>query len=101
MAWMIETFDKPGSVDLRLKLRSQHLAYLDAHQHLLMACGAKLDDTGQVASGGLYILDVDTREEAQKFIEDDPFYKGDLFADVTVTLWRKAYFNGRNTLDEG
>lgn len=97
---MVETFDKPGCADLRLRLRPQHLDYLESHKHLLLACGAKLDDEGQGASGGLYLLDVASREAATAFIEADPFHQGQLFQRVTVTRWRKAFLDGRNTLNE-
>lgn len=100
MPWMIETYDKEGCADLRSRLRPAHLDYLEAHKNLLLACGAKLDDAGETASGGLYLLDVESRQEAQAFIEGDPFHKGHLFEKVTVLRWRKAYLDGRNTLNE-
>ncbi|MBB96415.1 MAG: hypothetical protein CML68_17695 [Rhodobacteraceae bacterium] len=100
MPWMVETYDKPGCADLRIQLRPAHLDYLEANKHLLLACGAKLDDDGDLASGGLYVLDVDTRAKAEAFIKADPFHQGDLFERVFVTRWRKAYLDGRNTLNE-
>lgn len=98
MPFMIETFDKPNHHDQRLQLRDEHLAYLDAKMHLLIACGAKLNDTGDHASGGLYLVAMEDRDSAKAFIEDDPFYKGDLFARVELARWRQAYLDGKNTL---
>ncbi len=100
MPWMVETFDRPDSTELRSRLRPKHLEYLEANKSLLLACGAKLDDAGDAASGGLYLLDVDTREHARSFIENDPFFQGDLFERVAITRWRKAYLDGRNMLNE-
>lgn len=100
MPYMIETYDKPGSGALRLELRPAHLDYLEANRHLLLACGAKLDDEGGAASGGLYLVALETRAEAEAFIEADPFHRGGLFERVFVTRWRKAYLDGRNTLNE-
>ena len=48
--------------------------------------------------GGLYVVDLDTREAAQAFIESDPFYQADLFAQVRITRWRKAYVAGQCSL---
>ncbi|WP_353176421.1 MULTISPECIES: YciI family protein [unclassified Salinisphaera] len=98
MPYMIETFDKPNHHDLRLAVRDEHLVYLDANMHLLIACGAKLDDAGDHASGGLYLVALETRDEARAFIEADPFYKAELFERVEITRWRQAYLDGRNTL---
>lgn len=100
MAWMIETYDRPGTGALRLQLRPAHLDYLETHRARLLACGAKLEDGSEAASGGLYLLDVASRAEAEAFIRADPFHQGDLFERVVVTRWRKAYLDGRNTLQE-
>lgn len=98
MAFMIETFDKPGHADLRAKTRDEHLAFLDRHKALLLACGAKLNDDGSGAGGGLYVVDLETREEAEKFIQADPFSTVELFERVNITRWRKAYVDGRSYL---
>jgi uncharacterized protein YciI len=91
MPYIIETWDRPDTLDLRRQVRPEHLEYLERNKHLLLACGAKLTDEGSDAGGGLYVLDVETREEAQAFIAADPFHKAGLFDRVAVARWRKAY----------
>ena len=98
MPYMIETFDKADSHDLRLAIRPAHLDYLDAHVDLLLACGAKLSDDGAQANGGLYLVDLEDRAAAQRFIENDPFFQAELFERVAITRWRQAYLDKRNTL---
>jgi uncharacterized protein YciI len=41
----------------------------------------------------VYILDVEDRAAAEEFIANDPFCEAGLFESVTITRWRKAYFN--------
>ncbi len=94
MPYIIETFDKPDHQEVRQQHRAAHLEFLDANKGLLLACGAKLQDDGKDAGGGLYIVDLDTREAAQQFIDADPFSQADLFDRVTITRWRKAYVDG-------
>ncbi|NYT37783.1 YciI family protein [Allopusillimonas soli] len=98
MPYLIETFDKPDSRELRLAVRDKHLQFLETNKKLLLACGAKLDDEGVDASGGIYILDVDSRAEAEDFINADPFTEAQLFQRIDITRWRKAYFDGENCL---
>ena len=93
MPYLIETFDKPGAGGVRQAARDEHLAFLAQEARLLLACGAKLSEDG-VATGGFYIVDLDTREAAQDFIARDPFSRVDLFSEVRITRWRKAYLNG-------
>ncbi len=98
MPYMIEAWDKPGQAEIRQNIRPTHLAYLAQNQKLLLACGAKLTDDGNTATGSFYIVDVDTREEAQRFIEGDPFSAAGLFDRVVVTRWRKTFLDGRSYL---
>jgi uncharacterized protein len=71
-----------------------HLAFLAQNDTLLLACGAKLNDDGSSAGGGIYIVDVETREEAERFIAQDPFTHVGLFENVKIVRWRKAYVDG-------
>ena len=54
----------------------------------------QLQDDGADAGGGLYLVDLDTREAAQQFIDADPFAQAGLFERVAITRWRKAYVDG-------
>ena len=94
MPYIIETFDKPDHQQVRKAVRAAHLTFLEQHKDLLLACGAKLADDGTDLGGGLYVVALDTREEAQRFIEADPFHAAGLFERVTLTRWRKAYVAG-------
>jgi uncharacterized protein YciI len=93
MPFIIETWDKPGSQALRQSTRSDHLDFLDANAARLLACGAKLHDDGSDAGGGLYIVDVGSRDEAQAFIDSDPFTQAGLFERISITNWRKAFLD--------
>ncbi|MDF3838721.1 YciI family protein [Cupriavidus basilensis] len=94
MPFLIETWDKPQHQQVRQATRARHLDFLDQHKALLLACGAKLNDDGSDAGGGVYIVDVETRDAAQQFIDADPFAAAGLFAEVRITRWRKAYLAG-------
>lgn len=94
MPYFIETFDKDNHGEVRAKNRPDHLEYLRAQAKLLLACGAKMDDEGAQAIGSVYLVDVDTRAEAEAFLAGDPFSKVDLFESVRMTRWRKAVLNG-------
>ncbi len=98
MPFHIETFDKPGHAQMRQDLRAEHLAYLNEHVGLLLACGGKLDDAGASAGGGVYIVDVEERAAAQAFIEADPYHRHGLFGEVRITRWRKAFLGGKSFL---
>ncbi len=98
MPYAIQTKDKPDHGYLRAELRDAHLAFLEANKGKLLAAGGLIGDDGTGGLGGILIVDTDDRAEAEAFIAGDPFTKAGLFESVTVTRWRKAYFNFENCL---
>ena len=93
MPYVIQTLDKEGHAHVRAEWRPEHLEYLDKHKDKLLAAGAIIDDDGTGGHGGVIIVDTDDRQEAEDFIANDPFSRAGLFESVTVTRWRKAFFN--------
>jgi uncharacterized protein YciI len=96
--YLIETYDKPDHQSLRQRVRPVHLQYLEMSKDKLLACGAKLDDAGDNAGGGIYTLDAESRSDAEAFIAADPFTKAELFRRIEITRWNKAYFDFSNCL---
>jgi len=93
MPYAVITVDKPNTLDLRNRVRGEHLAYLEENRNRLLAAGAKIDDNGEGGYGGVIIVDTEDRAEAEAFIENDPFTKAGLFSGIEVVRWRKAFFN--------
>jgi uncharacterized protein YciI len=93
MPYIIQTKDKANGAAIRAQARPAHLEYLTRHKDKLLAAGALIDDDGTGGHGGVLIVDTDDRAEAERFINEDPFTKAGLFEMITVTRWRKAFFN--------
>lgn len=93
MPYAIQTIDQPDSAALRASVREAHIKYLDAHLDKLLAAGAFLNDDGSGGHGSLIIVDTDDRKVAEELIANDPFNQAGLFQKITVTRWRKGYFN--------
>ncbi len=98
MPFAIQTQDKPDHAHVRAAARPAHVEYLTAHKDKLLAAGALVNDDGEGAHGGLLIVDSEDRAEVERFVAEDPFTKAGLFAKVTVTRWRKAFFNKERLL---
>lgn len=93
MPFIVEATDRPNSAELRERVRPAHIAYLEANLDRLIAAGAKLDDAGVTATGSIYILATDSREEAEAFVAGDPFVTEGVLGDIVATRWRKAIFD--------
>jgi uncharacterized protein len=93
MPYAIITRDKPNHLHLRNETRAPHLEFLTRNKDKLLAAGAMTDDAGEGGYGGIIIVDTESREEAEAFIQNDPFTKAGLFSSIEVVRWRKAFFN--------
>ena len=99
MPFAIITRDKPGSEGVRQTHQAAHKAYLDKHRKVLLAAGAMLDDDAATANGGILLVDVETREAAEEFVQNDPFQAAGLFEEVLITRWRKAFYDRQRLIE--
>ena len=93
MPYMIATYDKPDHEHVRDATRAKHLEYLEANVDRMIAGGGFWNDEGTAVIGGLILVDVDSRAEAEDFIADDPFTAADLFERVELVRWRQSFLD--------
>ena len=90
MHYIITAFDKDNSLDLRMSVRPDHLAY--AKEKGITVLGGPLlsecDDPKP--RGSMIIVEVNSREEAEEFAANDPYNKAGLFEKVTIRHWLGA-----------
>jgi len=79
--------DKPGSLDLRMSVRPDHLKYLESLGTALKAAGPFTNDEGQ-PTGSLVVIEAADRSAAQAMAENDPYAKAGLFAAVEIRPWK-------------
>jgi hypothetical protein len=78
--------DKPGALELRLKTREAHLAYI-RERGLPRLGGPLLDANGDMA-GSLMIIEAEDLAAAEAFSAGDPYAKARLFERVEIRPWR-------------
>ncbi len=91
MQFAILNHDKPGSLDLRMKVRETHLTFLRGLGTRLMTAGPILSDDGQTPIGSLVIVEAEDLAAARQLAADDPYAKAGLFASSTVWPWRLVF----------
>lgn len=78
---------------MRDKGLQAHVDYLHSQKGILVVSGATLSDDGKAFIGSLLIVNVNSRVEAQAFVDGDPFTKAGMFTNVTITRMRKGQWN--------
>jgi uncharacterized protein YciI len=98
LPFVISTFDKPNHKHVRDGLRQRHLEYLEANVKKVIAGGGFFNDDGTLVIGGLLIVDVETRAQAEDFIKNDPFSSGELFERVEIVRWKCSFFDYKRVM---
>jgi hypothetical protein len=93
MLWAITCFDNRDAAMLREQHMQVHRAYLDHQKSILVLGGATLTDSGEQATGSMFIINVPNRVEAKAFSDSDPFTQAGVFSSVTITRMRKSQWN--------
>lgn len=77
--------DRPGTRDVRARVRSSHREYLRAQTEVqVLAAGPTLTDDGAVMNGTFLLVAAPTRQAVDEFLAGDPYRHAGLFRDVMV-----------------
>lgn len=93
MLYIIYQIDKPNCGEIRAAQRQAHFKYLDDHEDILVLGGAMLAEDGSTRIGSVLIINVPSREEAERFSANEPFRKAGLFERVEITRMRRGQWN--------
>lgn len=85
--------EKPELLPDRALHMPEHLAFLAANADRVVASGALRDTPDGVPIGGVWILNIETKAEAESFYKGDPFWKAGLRKSVRVSHWAKAHWS--------
>ncbi|HEX3700101.1 MAG TPA: YciI family protein [Phenylobacterium sp.] len=88
--FVLTCLDKPGSLEVRLAARPDHLAWVKDQP--LKFGGPFLDDAGEMA-GSLMIVETPDLAAAQAFSAADPYTKAGLWGSVDIRRFRVTIDN--------
>jgi uncharacterized protein YciI len=86
---MIYCLDGPGQEQRRLDNHPDHRAYVMEAGGGLVVAGPLLADDGSRSIGGLFLLEAASRDEAQRYIDGDPFRVRGIWETVTIHPFEK------------
>ncbi|WP_334136188.1 YciI family protein [Acinetobacter schindleri] len=97
--FVVSCTDQEGTVEKRLAVRPQHLARLQKlnDEGRLIVAGAmpKEPDNPQAGFyGSTIIVDFDSREALDEWLQEEPFLKEGVYAHIDVKPFNKAFPQG-------
>ncbi|MGB1109023.1 MAG: YciI family protein [Gammaproteobacteria bacterium] len=97
MLYAIIAEDVPGTLEQRLAARPDHVARLKAllDEGRIVLAGphpaVDAEDPGEAGfTGSLIVAEFATREDAQRWADEDPYVKAGVYAQVTVKPFKKV-----------
>ena len=67
-----------------------HFEYLGAHRNRIRLAGGLRESPDAWYCGGLWIMEVESRDEAVRLVEADPYFKLGLRKSYRLLVWGKA-----------
>jgi len=89
--WVAIFEDDPARIGVRSTHDQAHFAYLDRHRDRILIAGGLRPAPGEPHSGGLWVMEVETREEAVRLCENDPYFLQGLRRAYRLCVWGKAF----------
>ena len=89
MLFVFLSIDRPGHQTLRAEHLPQHREYLRMIAERIAFAGPLLPDEGSNVGGSLIVIDFANREEAQAWIDEEPYARAGLYESVSV----RAFLN--------
>ena len=74
MRWIAIFSDTPEMLAIRQQRGDLHLAYLRAHTDEILIAGGCREAAGEPFVGGLWVMEVPSRERAMELVESDPYW---------------------------
>ena len=93
MLWLITCVDNPNTAAIRGTVLQPHRDYLASQKGINVLSGATQNDDGTEAIGSAFVLNVNSRAEAKKFSDVDPFTQNGVFKTIIITRMRKGQWN--------
>ena len=94
MPYIITFVDDPGTDrEKKSSVRPTHIEYVLSNAHRISVSGGMFPDDDDFPNGGVIILDVESRQEAVDYIENDPFFLNGIFTKYTIKRFRKFIFD--------
>ena len=82
--YLVTCLDHENSESLRLENRPAHLDYVLSRADAVGVAGPVTSEDGATMIGTVLLLNVDSHAEAQDFVDNDPYHKAGLFADIRI-----------------
>jgi len=95
MLYAVMFEDDDAKADMRARHMPAHLGFLDDNASAIRAAGPLTDTTGDVAAGGLWLVEAEDPAAVSALVEADPLWPTGLRKAVRILAWRQVFADGK------
>lgn len=88
--WIALFEDNADAARVRQNHARDHFDYLERHRDRILIAGGLRPAPGEWFDGGLWVMEVGSREEAGRLVEADPWFTLGLRKSYRLAVWGKA-----------
>ena len=92
MHFVITAYDGKDRLEKRMEVRGRHLENMTKVNGKVLCAGGLLDEEGKM-KGSVLIMDFDSRESLDDYLEHEPYYTEQVWEKVTVERMNVVIMN--------
>jgi len=85
--------EQPERLPERAEHMADHMAFLAGRGDQVVAAGALRPSSDGVPTGGIWIINAESKVAVEALCQNDPFWKAGLRKSVRVSHWAKAHWS--------
>ena len=89
--YAIVCYDRPDSASLRDAHRAAHMEYLKTNSAKVVFGGPLKNTPDGPSTGAIMVVNCATREEAEAFIQGDPFLRNGVYESLAVRAFKQVF----------
>ena len=91
MIFAILLMDRPGTADLRVKVRPEHRAYLGQQAERMAFAGPLTSEDGQTVVGSLLVMEFPNRATVDEWLSNEPFTQPGVYEKPVTHLFNNMW----------
>lgn len=94
MQFIVTAYDGENKLDKRMEVRPRHLESITRVKGKVLCAGGILDDEGTMI-GSMLVMDFDSREDLQGYLDQEPYILEGVWEDVRVENMNVVIFDNQ------
>ena len=90
MPFLAYCTDREGSEEARRAALAEHLEYIESILNCIAVAGPARTESGGRPVASCFVYHTDDEQEARRLLENDPYFKAGIYADVALSFFTPA-----------